>query len=231
MEPKIFGYQHLIYDGIAIILMIASIYLIRKFIKKEKYITLFIKCTGFLLLVCILWNRIGIARNNQDVRYLIPNSYCGMSSLVLSLAILLGKKDNIVLHFVMYLAIVGGTLTMIYPDFIGQNQSFFFSMTISGLLHHTLMVYLFYLTIVTGYFQPTFKKWYALVIGGAAYLAIGYFLIYVVGLPDAMEIVRPLLSGTIFYWYTLYPLFAIVYFGIVGLYKWIQNQQLKKATL
>ena len=131
MNPQIFGWEHLTYLAVFIVFMIASLILIKIFVKSEKAKFITIKVVSALLLIFIVWNRIAIAVQYKSWTNIIPDSFCGMSSLVLALACLIGKKNNNVLHFVFYVAIVGGFLTMIYPDFIGQNHSLFYSNTIS----------------------------------------------------------------------------------------------------
>lgn len=222
--PQVFGYQHIIYLIICISLMIVSIYFIKKYVKNEKSLSWIIRGVGLLLFICIAWNRIAITVNRGGIGNLIPNSFCGFSSFLLSLTLMFGKKNNIFMHCVMYFAIIGGTITMIYPDFIGQNESFFYSMTISGLLHHTLMVYAFFLCTITGYFTPSIKKWPILILGGCYYIAIGYFLIYVIGIGNAMEIKEPLLDGTILYWYILGPIFVVIYLVIVEIWELIRQK-------
>ena len=61
-----------------------------------------------------------------------------MTSLVLSLGVLLGGKDNPVLHFAWLPGLFGGITTVIYASFVDQGPSIFYLPTISGLLHHSL---------------------------------------------------------------------------------------------
>ena len=132
---------------------------------------------------------------------MIPNSFCGLSSLLLSISVLVGKKDNWFFHFICYLGFIGGLITLIYPDFLGQNQSFLYPATISGLLHHTIMFYLVLIMIITKYFVPTLKKWYYLPLGLACVMTYGLFLLDAVGHTTAMNITTPLLEGTILTWW------------------------------
>ena len=104
--------------------MIVGGVLIKLYAKSEKSKIITVKVIAGVLLALILWNRIAIAVSDKNWLKLIPDTFCGMSSLVLSLAVLLGKKDNNVLHFVFYIAFVGDILTIIYPDFVDQDPSF-----------------------------------------------------------------------------------------------------------
>jgi hypothetical protein len=209
--PKIWGIEHIFYLIFWTILGVATICFIKKKIKDEKTLTIITKCIGLLLFMSIIWNRISIAVVAKSALKLFPESFCGTTSLVFSLAIIFGKKDNIVLHSVAYFGIVGGLITIFYPDFIGQAPSIFHSRTISGLVHHTLTVYLFVLIILTKSFRPTYKKWYAVVLGGTCFMTYGLFLIKVIGLPDAMLIENPILSGTKLYWYAICGIFLLLY--------------------
>lgn len=205
--PAIYGLEHIIYLIIVITLMIIGIILIIKKAKTEKQVTLVIKLIALLLLSVILWNRISIAVGHDDIRLFLPDSFCGTSSLVLSLAVLFFKKNNVILHFVSYIGFVGGSITLFYPDFIGQADSIFYPMTISGLLHHTVMVFLVLAMVITKYLQPSLKKWKYVPIGLSFFMTYGIFLITVIGLDDAMYIMKPVLPGTILNWFVLGLLF------------------------
>lgn len=95
--------------------MIVGGVLIKLYAKSEKSKIITVKVIAGVLLALILWNRIAIAVSDKSWLKLIPDIFCGMSSLVLSLAVLLGKKDNNILHFVFYIAFVGDILTIFYP--------------------------------------------------------------------------------------------------------------------
>lgn len=230
MEPKIFGWQHIIILSVSVVLMISSILVILRFAKNPKTLDLIIKAVAAALLIAIVTNRLSIVFKYDEPEWemLIPNSFCGMSSLVLSLAVLLGKKNNDVLHFVWFIALLGGTLTMFYPDFIGQNPSVFYLPTISGILHHTIAAYLVILLLIFGYVTPTYKKWYCTVFGFTCYLSVGAFLLSVFGLDDAFYIIKPVLSGTPLRVWLLTPIYAVVYGGILAVIEFIRIKRRKK---
>ncbi len=230
MEPKIFGWQHIIILSVSVVLMISSILVILKFVKNPKTLDLIIKAVAAALLIAIVTNRLSIVfkYGEPEWKMLIPNSFCGMSSLVLSLAVLLGKKNNDVLHFVWFIALVGGTLTMFYPNFIGQNPSVFYLPTISGILHHTIAAYLVILLLIFGYVTPTYKKWYCTVFGFTCYLSVGAFLLSVFGLDDAFYIIKPVLSGTPLRVWLLTPIYAVIYGGILAVIELIRIKRRKK---
>ncbi len=206
MPPQVYGWQHLVYLGIVIFLMILGIHLILKYVQKEKYVFV-VKITGLVLLAAILWNRISICLLRDGFKSFLPGTYCGASSFALSLAVIFLKKDHKALHCLAYVGLLGGLLTLFYPDFIAQDISFFYPMTISGLVHHTIMVFLIILMIFTGYLKPNLKKWYLLPLGLSIYLTYGIFLITILKYNDAMLIFKPILSGTKLNWFYIGMLF------------------------
>ena len=159
------------------------------------------KVIGGLLFCCVLWNWTTLAVKNSNALNLIPDTFCGISSVILSLSMLIGGKDNKFFHFICYLGFVGGLVTVVYPDFIGQSDSIFYPATISGLLHHTVMLYAIVLMIITKYFVPTIKKWYILPLGLCCIMTLGIFEITVLDFGDAMQIFKPILPDTPLYWW------------------------------
>lgn len=201
MAPEIFGWQHFTYLAVFIILAITSYILILKFVKDEKILNIIIKCVAGALLLAVCWNRICIVLKNNDPIYLIPDSICGTSSFILSISVLVSKRNAGVLHYISYAAFIGGLATIIYPDFIGQDISFFYPATISGLLHHTLMVYLVVLMLLTKWFVPTLKKWYYFPLGVCCVTTYGVFLLTALKINNPLNLTGPILEGTILTWW------------------------------
>ena len=199
--PKVYGWEHFTYLAVCAVIAAAAIFFVRKYAKTEKTLSIVTRAVGGALFACILWNRISLCIKNSNALTLIPDTFCGISSLILSLAMLIGKRNNIVFHFICYLGFVGGTLTLAYPDFIGQAASVFYPPTISGLLHHTVMVFAIILMLLTKYFVPTLKRWYVLPLGLCCVMTFGIFEITALGFNDAMQIFTPLLPDTIFTWW------------------------------
>ena len=102
MNPELFGWEHLTFLAIFIVLAIVSLILIKKYAQTTKMQDIIVRCVAGLLFIFIVWNRISIAISHENAIYLIPDSFCGMSSLVLSLAVLCGRRNNNVLHFIFY---------------------------------------------------------------------------------------------------------------------------------
>lgn len=213
MNPQIFGWQHILIFCLSVTFIVASTILMCKYVKEESKRVLILKIVAGVLLVAIITNRISLVFKGEKAEWgkIIPDSFCGMSSLVLSLSVLLGKKDNYVLHFVWFMALLGGSVTMIYPDFIGQSTSVFYLPTISGLMHHIIAVYLVVLLLTFGYVKPTYKKWYCTLFGFTTYLSVGIFEISVLGATDAFYINKPILSGTPLNVWVLVPLYILIY--------------------
>ena len=178
MPLKLYGWQHITYLLVTTLIFVTIIVLTKIYAKDKKTLTIVIKSMAALLLVAIIANRLSIVYKNDTPYYLglLPSSFCGVSSLVLSLSVLFTKRDSAFLHFVVYIGFVGGFITLVYPDFIPQANSLFYFPTISGLFHHTVMVFLVLLMSVTGYFTPSIKKWYAVILGLTCYMTWGLFL-------------------------------------------------------
>lgn len=228
MAPQVFGWQHLTYLAIFLVLAITGLVCVKLFVKTEKTQDIIVRCLGGVLLALIIWNRIAIAIRNNNAWHIIPNSFCGLSSLVLSLAVLIGKRNNNVLHFVVHVAFVGDLLTIIYPDFIGQDPSFLYQNTISGLLHHSVGLVLCILLYMTAWFKPNWHKWPNLVIGFMAYITLGCFLIFVLDFSSAFYINSPILDGTPLTIWVIAPVFAVGYAIFMTVYEVIRRKINKK---
>lgn len=200
-----------------------------KFVNDEKTKVLILKIVAGVLLVSVLTNRISIVFKYDTPEWfrLLPDSFCGMSSLVLSLAVLIGKRDNYVLHFVWFMALIGGGLTMFYPDFIGQAESVFYLPTISGIIHHTLAVYLVLLVLIFKYMTVTYKKWYCTLFGFTCYLTIGAFELSVFKLSDAFYINKPVLSGTPLTVWVLTPIYIVLYVSVLACVEFARRRKNK----
>lgn len=220
--PKIFGWQHIVYLIVACALCIGAIFIIRKFCKTEKQQRLAIQIYSAILLVFILANRILIAAVQQH-RFLavIPNSFCGITSLCFAICGLCCKKDDKFLHWIVYCGLLGGLLTMIYPDFIGQAPSIFYHLTITGLVHHTLAFFLGVTMISIGWFKPSLKRWAWLPLGLTSMMTYGQFLITTGIHSDAMYINEPLISGTPFTWWFTGILFLVLHIVMILIFEYV----------
>ncbi|MBP5209851.1 MAG: YwaF family protein [Clostridia bacterium] len=211
--PKVFGPEHLLFLAVTIAVTTAGLLCAKKFLRTERSRRLLLRCLGAALFVSVLSNRISLSAVKFPGEWirLIPDSFCGMSSLVLSLSLLFGKKDGHLLHFVWFMALLGGTLTLAYPDFIGQADSVFYMPTITGLLHHAIDVAAVVACLVFGHIRPTFRRWYCQPIGFFAYMTVGAFLISAGGMTDAFYLFEPILPGTPLTVWVMVPIYAALY--------------------
>lgn len=230
MTPKIFGWEHLTYLAVCLVIAIVSLVLIKIYVKNEKIQNIIVRCVGFLLFACVIWNRVELVLHTNNWAYIVPDSFCGMSSFVLGLTTMFGKRNNAVLHFVFYVAVVGDVVTLAYPDFIETTPSLFVRMTFSGLTHHAISWYLCTLLLVVNWFRPNYKKSGNLVVGFLAYITVGAFLISVLGRNDAFYIFKPILSGTPLTVWVLTPIFIGIYVAFMITYELIKRKLKKKEN-
>lgn len=216
MDLRVFGTVHLIYLAITVPLSVIGLLLAKKFAKTEKAQSIILKSLGGLLLIWIILNRLSQVYRYSDVRWeqIIPDSFCGMTSLVLALSVLLGKKDNCAYHFTWFLGLVGALITVFNPTFLDQGPSVFYLPTISGLLHHSLALVVVGALLIFNQIQITYKKWYCTFFGFTAYLTVGAFQMSVFGFEDSFHIAEPILPGTPLTAWVMAPLYAVGY-GIV----------------
>ncbi len=213
MPAVVFGIEHFLYIGITTVIAAVALLLTKKFAKSELSQNVFLRSLAAMLLIAIVTNRLSQVFRYGQVRWeqIIPDSYCGMTSLVLALAVLFGKKNNNALHFVWLLGIFGGISTVIYPAFIGQGPTVFYLPTISGLLHHSLSATLVVALLLFNWIHITYKKWYCTLFGFTAYISVGAFLIGCLGFSDAFHIYTPLLDGTPLTTWVMAPIYAVSY--------------------
>ena len=232
---KIFGLGHLLYLAIFIVLTTAGLICAKKFAKTEKSQNIIMKCIAIVLLLAVLANRLSFTLylSTKQWYFMFPDQYCSMSGLVLSLTVLFGKKDNNIYHFVWFLALLGGILTMIYPDFIRQNPSFFYPPIITGLLHHSLEIVLVIMLLIFKQITITYKKWYCSLFGFTSYLTFGAFLINVLHFEDAFHIKTPFLYGTPYTIWVIAPMYVVLYSIVIltiELVRKRKNKQLSQTT-
>ena len=229
MEPKLFGIEHILYIVITTIIGGIGLFIAYKYGKKEKTQTIILKCLAIFLFVSILTNRLSQVFRYDVIRWycIIPDSYCGMTSLVLSLAVLLGKKDNGVLHFTWLLGLFGGVSTVIYASFVDQGPTLFYLPTISGLLHHSFSATLVIALLIFKQIDITYKKWYYTLFGFTCYITVGVFLMYQFKMSDAFHIVEPLLPNTNLTAWVMGPMYAVAYAIILFVVELVKK---KKAT-
>ena len=213
MDLRVFGIVHIIYLAITVSLSVIGLLLAKKFAKTEKAQSIVLKSLGGLLLIWIVINRLSQVYRYSDVRWeqIIPDSFCGMTSLVLSLAVIFGKRDNVVYHFVWALGLTGSVITIFYPTFLGQGPTVFYLPTISGLLHHSLTLVMILALFLFDQIYVTYKKWYCSFFGFTSYLTLGAFQMAVFGFSDSFHIAEPMLEGTPLTVWVIAPIYAVCY--------------------
>lgn len=232
MGPQLFGIEHILYIIITTVVASAGLLLAKKYAKTDKSQTIVLKILAALLFVAIMTNRLSQVFRYDTVRWyaIIPDSFCGMTSLVLALAVLFGKKDNHVLHFVWLLGLFGGISTVIYATFLDQDISFFYIPTISGLLHHSLSAIVVVALLMFKQIDITYKKWYCTFFGFTSYLTLGAFLMHTFDLSDAYHIAEPLISDTPLTAWVMAPMYAVGYGLVLLIVELVKRKQNKKAT-
>ena len=219
MSLDVFGGVHFLYLGITLPIFVVGLVLAKKLAKTEKSQNVVLKSIAALLFIWIVINRLSQVYRYDDVRWeqIIPDSFCGMTSLVLSLAVLFGKKDNPVYHFVWALGLAGAVLTIFYPTFLDQGPSVFYLPTISGLLHHSITLVMVVALLLFDQIHITYKKWYCTFFGFTAYLTLGAFQMAVFGFADSFHIAEPMIEGTFLTAWGIAPIYAVCY----GLILWV----------
>lgn len=201
MEVKLYGRDHLIYLALCVVVFAAVILVTQLIAKTEKQKTIVIKSVAGALLFMIVFNRISLAVWKENALELLPNTYCGMTSLLLALFALFGKPNNKAFHFFIYVEIVGGVATTFYSNFLNQGPSFWFVPTLTGMAHHALGLLLCVLLIICRWFTPALSQWKMYPIGVSVYTLYGLFLLDVLGIPATMHIDSPILPNTPLYWW------------------------------
>ena len=211
--PELFGIEHILYIVISTIVCTTVLLLTKKYAKTDKAVAIVLKSLAAALLVAIMANRLSQVYRYDTVRWhlIIPDSFCGMTSMVLALAVLFGKRDNPVYHFVWLLGLFGGISTAIYATFVGQGPTIFYLPTISGLVHHSLSATVVVALLMFKQIDITYKKWYCTFFGFTAYLTVGACLMHTFDMSDAFHIAEPLLSDTSLTAWVMAPIYAVGY--------------------
>lgn len=229
MSPELFGIEHILYIVLSTLLGSALLLGAKKLAKTERHQKAALKSLAFLLFIAIMTNRLSQVFRYEDVRWycIIPDSFCGMTSLVLALAVLFGKRDNHVLHFVWLLGLFGGISTVIYATFVGQGPTLFYLPTISGLLHHSLCAMVVVALFLFRQIDITYKKWYCTFFGFTAYITLGAFLMQTFHLSDAFHIAEPLIPDTPLTAWVMAPMYAVAYGIILWVVEIVRRKQSK----
>lgn len=220
--PHVYGWQHIVYLLVFLIPAAGTLALIKLKVKSEKTNTIIMKCVGGLLFATVAVNRISLIEFYGSTLALIPNTFCGITNLLFGLWAIFGKKNSLPFHFFVYAGFWGGVVNLFYPTYLGQNESFMYLPTITGLLHHSFAFYLAILLLMTGYVKPELKRFYAFPVGMSFVMVYGVFLLDVSNqtIPDgAMYIFKAVVPGTFLTWYVVYPAMILASLGLLCLWE------------
>ena len=229
--PTIFGMSHILFLLISTASMVVGLIVIKKYVKTKQVQNIILISTASVLLLAIILNRISVTfADPTGVKYsdLVPMTICGATSLLFAICTLvfIKKQNHPVFHFLVYIAIVGGILNNVYPDYISQAPSIFHSRTITGLLHHTVSMFLGLLLIMNGEFKPSFKNSHWLPLGLFFYTSLGLFYVQAFSPRprNSMNIMQPILPGL--YWYILYAIAIVLHFLVLFAFDAIKKRRI-----
>ena len=215
--PGPFCTEHIVYMAVSVFICVLSLFFAQRFTKTEKGRNIVLKTAGAILFICISVNRISVTAaqiNESPELYswvnLIPYTFCGFASLALSLSAMFLKDDNPAYHFLVWFGLAGGIASVIYPDFL-YEQTFWDLRSFSGLVHHTVLIWICCYILITGKIKPRLSKYVFYPSGFAAMVALGFFELYVLHFPAAMNIDAPLLSSlpVLTSWYSLFAVSSV----------------------
>ena len=205
----LYGVHHIVFIVLCAVILAAMIVVFKLVLKTEKSKDLFIRILGVALTLSVVINRISITVFDNlhiGLLALIPNTYCGMSNLLLGIVCAVGRRNMRILHFLVYISLVGGLACVFYPSFLDQGPtpeapSFFFHATITGMNHHALAVMVCIILIIAKWFEPSFKYSYMFPVGMCAYTVFGLFLIDALHIPESMNVDVAVIEGTFLTWW------------------------------
>lgn len=198
----VFSLTHFIYliVSLALITIITIIVYRKKLdIKTQDRIN---RCVAWAVLIVMtiyrLYIPIGylIVDHNDSYNWwiILPNGLCGVTCMGLAIAAAIKPRNNITYHCFIYLVIFGTLLTLIYPVAYYKDYAFFHIYGFFGMLYHALSLLLCCLLIATKSFKPELKKWWVMPVGYAAIIIFGVIELYVMGIPEAMNITKPMIE-------------------------------------
>lgn len=216
---ELFCLEHILFMVVIALIMGLSIFLILKFVPKEKmFIPIKILATIGLILIIIYRIVVAKSRTSTFIDFL-PDTYCSMMGFIMPLVVLFFKPNTKIFQYALFAGMIGGLLTYIYPDFIVYFDTMFNIHPFIGYLYHVFMLFIFLIAIISKYFVPTFKNWISLPIGLAFMVVVGVFGNSVLNQSNNMYLNAPLIDGTFFTWYIVGILFLVLYTLIIQIYE------------
>ena len=118
---------------------------------------------------------------------------------------------------------------MINATFVGQNASFSYIPTITGLLHHSFSAMLVVALLMFKQINITYKKWYCTFFWFTCYLTLGAFMMHTFNLSDAFHIAEPLLPDTPLTAWVMAPMYAAGYGFVLLIIEIGKKKSIKKV--
>ncbi|MGN1213169.1 MAG: hypothetical protein ACI4TZ_03910 [Christensenellales bacterium] len=177
------------------------------FAKTEKSKVLVIKITAGILLLATTLSRFVYYDFKPSFVNFLPSTFCSTMGFVLPLCVLFCKKDSKTLYFAVFSAFMGGLITMLSGDDIGQARV---QNTLISYFYHGLMASLSMLCVAVKYSKPTLNKVPRVFVGLSIMIVYGVFTNQVFGFSNNMFLNKPLVDGTILTWWFVGILFVLV---------------------
>lgn len=195
---KPFEGPHLLVIGLWVLSTVLLILFTCLFAKIEKSKVLVIKITAGVLLLATTLSRFIYHDWKPSLVDFLPNTFCSTMGFVLPLFVLFCKKDSKTLYFAVFTAFMGGIITMLSGEDIGQIR---IQNTFISYFYHGLMASLSMLCVAVKYSRPTLNKVPRVFVGLCVMTAYGVFSNQVFGYSNNMYLNSPLLDGTILTWW------------------------------
>lgn len=210
--PGPYSPPHLVFLAIIVPLFVVGLILVIKFVKKEKSIRLLVVILSAVLLALVITNRIAYTYQrvvefngvmvvdgrelHYNWGYLVPETFCALTAFFLPIAVICFKKDNLLLHALVYFGLISGIFSSVYPAYLNK-QGFFELGTMTSLIDHFVLAFLALVILIKKYMTPSIKKWYMIPAVYVAFILIALFDVHVLKTPDyeAMSIYCPLVSS------------------------------------
>ncbi len=229
-----FSLFHILFMIFGTAFLVVSMILLHKYVKEEKAqrIVLMI-AAGLTLFIAILnriWATIGDVQDGHSWLMFLPHSVCSLAVFVITISVLVGKKNNAVSYSAFIYALFGGFSNIVYPDTLNEYPGLPFR-TLTSLFFHFFMFWLVIYMLLIGYFKFTMKKIYYPLIFYCVAITLGVFEMQNLGFApkECMNIGASLLDSfpILTSWYAL----GIGFFLGHVIYTIIHNLVVDKMTL
>ena len=202
-----FGAPHLLIIALWVLVTFLLILFTWLFAKTEKSKVIVIKVTAGVVLLATSLSRFIYHNWKPSLIDFLPNTFCSTMGFILPLFILFCKKDSKNLYFAVFSAFMGGVITVLSGDGIGQLRV---ENTLISYFYHGLMASLSMLCVAVNYSKPTLNKMTRLSSGLCVMVVYGIFTNQKFGYSNNMFLNSPLIDGTIFEWWFVGILFILI---------------------